>query len=242
MAHGTKPYGRTSHLETVYGVQDMGELAVRLWSPDLYDRRGNVLFMDSFEAGIMKWDGVGVGAGAARAWDGQRAKTGGFSMLLTTGAGAGGNYIVWHYEPFPRLSDIGAEFSFHPTATIGIIQWTVRLYDGANFFQFGARYNCATGVLDYWVPGVGYVNANLPYTLAIADTLWHTIKVVADYANNTYVRLLCDNYQLNLAGVPIAGVASGLGPYLQAEIVVFSAVAGNQNCWVDDVIVTQNDI
>ena len=55
MAHGAPDWFGTTPQGMVHRVADLAELAARLGSPDVFDRRGNVLFMDSFENGQNNW-------------------------------------------------------------------------------------------------------------------------------------------------------------------------------------------
>jgi len=63
MAHGTPDWGVTASKKTIYSLHDMGELAVRLGSIVSFDRRGDVIFSDSFQNGLGKVYASGVGAG-----------------------------------------------------------------------------------------------------------------------------------------------------------------------------------
>ena len=55
MTHGVQDFGASSGQNSTYGLTDLGELAVRLGSPVSFDRRGDVVMMETFEDGLDAW-------------------------------------------------------------------------------------------------------------------------------------------------------------------------------------------
>lgn len=52
---GMKDWGQYAPTENVTKEVDLNELAVRLGSPIVYDRGGEVLFFDNFDSGLTRW-------------------------------------------------------------------------------------------------------------------------------------------------------------------------------------------
>lgn len=61
MPRGMPDWGEYSPQEVVSKLLDNAELAARLGSPVLFDRRGTVIFMDDFNCGVNHWDTVTKG-------------------------------------------------------------------------------------------------------------------------------------------------------------------------------------
>ena len=96
MAHGHPDYGGAAPLATVYTLQDLAELAARLGSIDVFDRRGNVLLLDDFESGIKKWLFGGTGSYSA-GWICDRAEHGGFCLSIQTEGAATSLVSAYRY-------------------------------------------------------------------------------------------------------------------------------------------------
>ncbi|GAG14536.1 unnamed protein product, partial [marine sediment metagenome] len=111
MPHGVKPYGRTEAQNTVFGLQDMGELAARQGSIVTFDRRGNVIWYDDFESSLNKWLLYDLGVGAAVVESNEAARNGLVSCKVTTSAVLGQYSGIRHDHMIPVLSKLGFEIS-----------------------------------------------------------------------------------------------------------------------------------
>ena len=165
---------------TIGNVIDVGELAVRLNSIVGYNRGGNVVFLDSFNDAVLKWnkeEGVGGGVVALSV---AHPKSGSSSCVLTAGAGLVGQALI--YTTFGALvtGKIGFETSFtmNPDTTVFYMQFTY--YDGTNYHRGAVQYSRALNQWEYsdntpaWRQLVAGVD--------LEDTLgtWHTMKLVLD--------------------------------------------------------------
>ena len=63
MVHTLPDYTTKYKTAIVFGNLDHAELAARLGSIDIYDRRGAVIDLDNFEAPYMRWIGETLGGG-----------------------------------------------------------------------------------------------------------------------------------------------------------------------------------
>jgi hypothetical protein len=112
MAHGRPDFNLTAGVRTTYRWSDFDELAARLGSPVSYDRRGDVIFIESFEHGdgMITWatGGAGSTAGLSLA----RARTGHFSAALYTPSVANAYAHLTRRGVYPAVSPLGAEISF----------------------------------------------------------------------------------------------------------------------------------
>lgn len=241
MAHGQPDYGMYGPIQVVHSIADMGELAARLGSICTYDRRGNVMLMEDFESGLNRWQQILAGTGAAIALDTTRYRSSSFSCKLTTGSTISGWVTLYTNLPSPHTSSIGAEFSFSLTADLGSILFYMLLQTATEYHQFRISYNVATGVLTLLDENGASIDLSLPASLKVDSYLFHTLKFVGDYDTNMWKRVLLDDFQFDASANGAYTVANVAAPYFQVKVEASYAVAGNQDAWVDDVIVTQNE-
>lgn len=241
MAHGLKPYGRTAALSTVYGVQDMGELAVRLGSIDSFDRRGNVVFMDDFENGTLgKWLQDLLGAASGIALSTLYSRSGAFSVRLTAGVVANDYARIQHLAPYPVLSIVGSEGWFTiPTANNGYLTFGFYLFDGVNLNNYLVRYNPSTGNVDVLI--AGFVWQNFAVGLAsVGNGYFFGFKLVADLITGRYVRCIINEVEYNLSAFlpfsPLSAIPPRIVPMVSATDVAATLVV-----YADDIIITQNE-
>lgn len=239
MAHGTKPYGRTTPDNTIFGVADMGELAARLGSINTYDRRGNVTWLDDFESGITKWAYGGVGVVAA--WDANHSRNGGFSCALTPGPGIGVLGTAIHYQPVPVLGNHGAEISWTYHTDHSLVELSLRYYDGVNAHEAAIRYNDVANEIQYVSAGGVWQTWLVGVNLLVNDLMFHTFKIVADFQADVWLRGMFNQNTVNLTGIPLNVWGSGAGPQFDMRIHRTSQVATPIRAFHDDAIMTQNE-
>ena len=241
MAHGTPDYGVTAGRATVYQLTDLGELAVRLGSPVSHDRRGDVIWWDDFEWGLNKWEPAFDGTGGSVALSTARSRNGRSSCLLTAGSDSLLTAEIDRRQALPSIARLGVEFSFANIGNFGYIELrcVARTTTGRNTFT--VRWDDATNVLQYTDSTGGLVTFATGVNLAAVATLFHTLKMVFDVAATEYVRVILDSTQYDLSGIAGEQVVATTTPYLDLRIRLFGDAAQNDQAYIDDVILTQNE-
>jgi len=228
----------------IYTLADMGELAVRLGSIVTFDRRGNVLWMDNFESGIEGWeDGSGDG-NHSFSWNPTYHRSGGFCAKLTTDDDTDDNAFMLRRLPYPTLSKNGFEYSF--INDIRRKEQYIRLdhYDGDDLLRGYLRWTQSTRTWAYYTgtsyPG-SWVDLAPVIKLEGLVPIFHTIKLVCDFENGEYVRLLVNDTVYDMSGIPLYSVGAGDSPQLVAYIMAVTDSDHATNAYIDDVIITQNE-
>ncbi|MCJ7828995.1 MAG: hypothetical protein MUP81_04565 [Dehalococcoidia bacterium] len=243
--HGTKPYGHATAQSTVFGVQDMGELAARLGSINTYDRRGNVFWTDDFGDGSLlgKWPtivhtAITVEVGLSTG----RSKSGAFSALVAFTAAALAADFGWFRSrvAFPHLVKTGAEVSFSsPTHTHEIMLQMDR-NDGATIYTARVTYNEFTDVLAYLDDAGVYQPLA---TMQVSSLAYSVLKLVIDLSTNKYVRLIFNDTEYDLSTRNIRAQALVDAPAL--DIILRSTLVNNavavSRTYFADVILTTNE-
>ncbi len=243
MPHGTPDWGLVGPKSTIYGLDDLGEHAVRLGSPHLFDRRGDVIWMTDFRNGMGSVQSIGPpGFGAVSLWAGY-TRQGAFCVRLMPliAAVVGLQKVL----PYPVYSRMGLEFSFSVDVRSDYIVGQLYADDTVNEMQAQVRYNEGNDRLEYadaatptvWQP----IADNLDVTYG--EYCPHTLKMVVDLAATPpeYVRVIFNDVTYSLSGIPLRlGATTGV-VYARARVTHWADGMGDADISVDNVIVTQNE-
>jgi len=112
MPHGAPDWSNVVKYEKVHRLDDMAELVARLGSLVIYDRRGDLVWCDSFEYGLQAWEKDPQGTGAAALVTCEAFRSRGFCAKMI--AGSDGYALVRIARFFPLLipGKHGCEFSW----------------------------------------------------------------------------------------------------------------------------------
>lgn len=238
MPHGGPDWGTSGPLATVYTVEDMAELAARLKSPDVFDRRGNIIFMDSFEDGIDKWLPTG-GAGGGVDWEGNHAHHGGFCLKLYTDDDEGDSYQIARHGAYPVLSRIGFEIACQLKTFIAKAKMSIILYDGVLQHWGHVYYDRVLSSCWYQKSGGGMVE--LEGAIDTYHEVFNIMKLVVDGTKNEYVRLIFNNKVFDMSGIPLWSFGSLASPHLYMSFAITNNSDNVAITYVDSAIITQNE-
>jgi len=225
----------------VYGLDDLGEHAVRLGSPHLWDRRGDVLVLDDFRDGLGQWIPYISGTDAAiELWAGH-SRSGVFSVRCVTGRTANFYAGLQKYVPFPVLSRLGLEFSFNLHALTRYWHGRIRWGTTAQGYDARVRYNSVNGFLEYWDGAWQFLADPPPASMYEYPT--HTLKFVVDTTlpQPEYVRWIYNYQSAPMTGILVENPGPAATPELFFEVLHYTDVAVNAPAFVDNIIVTQNE-
>lgn len=241
MPHGQRDWSNIGADETVHGIADMGELAARLGSPVTFNREGNVLFLESFECGLGAWLTWTLGAGSSVEISATWSRIGAYCALLTNGAVTPNAARLRTSTHYPVLGSIGSEFTLAFDDNIQYLYIYLDHYDGDVQHRFNLRYDHPNQVLAIYTT-TGYVTIADPIVLATwGEYRFHDVKLVVDLATDSYVRLIINETEYNLAAYSAGTFASALGPYVDFWLSVTGNAGSVSHVYIDDVIITQNE-
>lgn len=241
MTHGHPDYGAAAPASTIYGVLDIGELAARLGSPVTFDRRGNVIWFDSFEHSFNKWDTSLAGSGASAAISNERARTGALSCKVVTGDKTDDLAMLYHYEPYPVLSKIGMELSLSPTAQNACFDVGIRIFSGTESIEAAIKYDFSADAWYYIDSSNNWAALTLAATMDFSVIIFHTIKLVVDPTTYKYVRLIVNNTSLDMSALDLYHPASSVGPFIEIGLEFWPTEDASKTIYYDDAILTQNE-
>lgn len=215
------------------------ELAVRLGSPVIYDRRGQVLFMDTFEQGMRKWTTAMSGTNAAVALSPLAALMSGYSVKLTGGSTASYFAAVQRIVPSRPVGRIGLEFSLSLSSLWDYVQVTLYLYTGTQNLFGVVRWYYTDYELKAYDSGTGYVNVGTGKILGVAASNFNTIKFVLDMDTEKYVRLMFNNQEIDISTLNLHVVAdTTTAPSIEVDVCLYSRDGYTDTLYLDNVILT----
>lgn len=242
MPHGGPDWGTAGPLATVYTIEDIGELAARLGSIVTFDRRGNVTFLEDFSGNLAKlytWEGAPAHPSTIII-SSEKAISGSFSCKVTTDVYENDGLNIFVALPYPILGKMGVEQCWRRDDNLKILYLGLGLNDGATDYFGYVRWNYATGVWEYQTTGGAWVA--LTPTATYRNTLFNHTKVVVDFVNKEYCRLIANERTYDLTDLAVHSWPRVTSPHMWTQFKATNSNLGN-NCvmHLDNIIVTQNE-
>jgi len=215
------------------------ELAARLGSSVIYDKRGQVLFVESFEGGWYRWKLNKDGLLAAGEITPEAAATGGYCVKLTGGS------TLTHFAGIERrvasrpVGRMGLEFSFSVPGSWDYILASLYLFTGALAYIAAVKFVSATGNLRVLDQVWGYPIVGTGTALGGYLKWFNTIKIVGDISTGKYTRLMFNNQEI---AIPTNTLKVDddvtTPPGIMVDIAFYSRLANNDVMYLDDIILT----
>ena len=241
MAHGTPDWGLVGPRRTTYGLDDMGELAVRLGSHHLWDRRGDVIYQSAFHDGLEAahtFPGpLGITAGLSTGY----SSCGSYSVQTVSDGVNAGSSGVQVYLPLPVYSRVGLEYVFTFREVNDNYEHDIYWQNALALYHAQVRYNVAAASLECWIePGVWVVFANNLH-MDQGDDRHNIIKTVVDMDAVRYVRCIANDVTHDLSAYTPQLAGGGGLTYLRVRMLVERIIGSMFPSFIDSIIVTQNE-
>lgn len=216
------------------------ELAVRLGSIVSFDRRGDVLWYDDFEDMLNKWT-ITADAGCSASIVASPVGRGGFACKLETDATLSNSVEMRHILPYSALGKCGFEVSFTIPVLLDALFFYFYLYTGVVDKLAACYINISGTTLGLWT-SVGWQSIDASFSpLATLDT-FHTLKLVSDFENDKYMRLLFDSSSYDISDYALSSGAFLVSPNLDIKIDLLNySLGAARELEIDNVIITQNE-
>jgi len=241
MVHTLPDYTTKYKTSTISALADDGELAVRLGSMDIFDRRGNILWMDDFEGTYSRWQTQTAGTGAAYILDNNKSVNDSQSMKITLPIDDPNYASINRLLQAFKFKRFGFEFTFIHNDDIQYMTATVNNYDTNEMYNSQVRYKMATKTLEVSTGSAEWHTVASDLKILSNDELFHTLKIVYDVNIGEYVRLILYDLEYDISGLPIHHVVTPGYKYTKLAISYINNIATNTDVWIDRVIVTQNE-
>lgn len=241
MVHTLPDYTTKYKLATIFSHIDEAELAARLGSPIIWDRRGNVIWYDTINSTGNKWNLSHDGTGSAAAVSSTVSMYGDYSMKLTGGSD-GLKYGAMNKKfQLIQLGNLGLESTFSLDTNIDYFVMQFEYRSDGIVKDGRIKVDKTNERLQYLNSAAAYVTFATDIDFNVDITQFFTLKLVVDIKNNEYVRVIFGNNEYDLIGIPVRTYASVAMGYFAIYLLAYSAGASNGISYVDNVIVTQNE-
>ena len=241
MPHGAPDWYKYRRDSTTFPVDDLAELAVRLRSPVQFDRRGDVIWFDTFDGNAPGWSSLSNGTGASVAISPDYALYGGYSLKLTAGSDGLRYALTRRFLAYPVVSKIGVQWTFTIESQQDYLYFDTYLYDGV--LQHYARIQ-----LDITNARLRYLDSNnvlqdiaTGLTFSTLAGHFNHLKIVLNFVNDTYHRLIFNEATYDLSPYALYSLFSGVAPHLRAYLVLYGNAGFNPATYLDHCIVTQDE-
>lgn len=242
MVHTLPDYSSKLRADTIFGVADMGELAARLGSVDAFDRRGNIIWIDDFEAATIGWEVQYTGGAGNTNLSTNRWLHGSQSLYIEPDTDDDDRVMIIRNLAYPVVGKLGLEATMTCVDEVDFLAIYMRLYDGTNYHDSGFGYWNTTEQLTY----INSIGGNTTFANNIKtnddDRLFLHFKYVYDFVNDKYVRGLFNGVEYNMSSYSGPLSADATHPYLRLYVVCDCDGTGTAYSYVDNVILTQNEV
>lgn len=219
----------------------MAELAVRLGGASSCDRRGRVVFWDSFQAGLGAWALVSLGGVDLIQMVGNPCASPGGAVEMHMGVPIDQVCSLQRWSGARRLGRTGVEVRFCHDVSLAQLQVAVNSSDGVTQLYGQMNIDIGAGTLSYRNSVGGATEFEHALALHVDPTLFHTAKLVIDASRGEYVRFLLDSIEYDLRGIGCHPIVPMLAP---SEYCFFLAgnIPGEETyLYLDNVIMTRED-
>jgi hypothetical protein len=214
-------------------------------------RTGRVYYSDDFESYTSviaeKWINIS-GTQTLSTAHPFRGKT---CACLTTAAGAGSTSQMAHEFTLTGSLRLGFEFWWYMDAALADadnITFNLDYSDGTNKNSAYLSYlfTAAGGNQQWWYLNSANALTQLPgggqtIYYGASQPVWNHMKAVYDFVNMKYVSLICNEKVLNVAGLLMYSNANAGYPHVLASIYIANKTATIINCYVDDLVLTDQE-
>jgi hypothetical protein len=221
--------------------EDLAELAARLGSIDVFDRRGYVLWWDDFKHGLGAWRTATDGTGASVALSTVYPKWPPFALKLTGGSDGSRIAEAYKYFKLPVAGKIGVEISIDFLTDFDEFYLELRMDDLTTIHRAKIKIDGSLGTLHYLDSDNDYQELGDVLGLVDAYGGYHNLKLVVDFSVDEYVRVILDRTAYDLTDVASYTAGDPSSPFMRLHTQLVSRDGENDECQIDGVIVTQDE-
>jgi len=242
MPRGQPDYGLMTQTPVASGISDPGEAAARLGSINVYDRRGWTVWMDDFEAPVLKWTGAIALTGEFPVLSSATSWMGAQCVYFDAPTGISSRSMIIRMFPLVRRGRIGVEvFVCGTTEMPGYLWMQAEIDDGVNSYIAQWRLDTTNRNLFIVSGGINRLIATNVYG-QVTNHNFLPIKLVIDMDTDFYTRLMvgADEYDISAYPMDFGGLAAL--SYVDIRIGVYGTGAPiDCSGYADNFILTQNE-
>ncbi|MBA7540501.1 hypothetical protein ES705_32800 [subsurface metagenome] len=227
-------------LKTI-AIDDKGYMLIKQLPILTVDRKGEVIFYDNFSNGIGIWSGTGSGTGGKAAIATEAFKTAGFSLKMATGVnGVSYGYLtgeIFYLKP----SNMGIECNISFNNYVDYITIALHLYTKTQVYTLLIKINITEAKIQLSEDTVNWIDIPTSISLVANIRIFHSLKVVADFINGKYIRLIFDGTSYNISDYSLHSTTDDYYKRTQVNIQTASTSTLSGDTYLDSLVITQNE-
>jgi hypothetical protein len=236
---GQADYGALAPKETSASVSDMGEIAARLGSIVIYDKRGDVVDFDNFEEPIEKWYVLPSGVNGWAILTSDNAKSGCQSVNLAGGSDIGDYCRMYKSYAVLSSKSLGIEISYSNLSAYCDLYMDLFWYDGINYYRASCKLDPSTGKLYVLDDTNSWVEIGTVVPSQGTSWFFHTFKLVANFDTHYYKRIMYNNVEYDISTIALYHYADTTVAQIFARLEMKVRASGGGSVYLDDFIFTQ---
>jgi len=240
MPRGQPDFGAYAAETYVTGMSDMAELAARLGSIVVFDRKGKVVDLDDFEAPLFKWS-LSQAGGATIKLSETQPKSGAQGVKIYSSGALGDNaYMKKGFIALPSKR-IGIEISFSQASNKTSFQAKLDYYNGSHQYKCWVKLDFTDNKIYYRNGGGNYTELIETAKPLIYAWTFTPLKLVGDFDTGHYVKLILGSVEYDMTALTMTPIVDTTYPRLFIEYRLDREVAGAGQIFLDDFILTQDE-
>ena len=224
-----------------FSLQDMGELAARLKSPMVYDRRGELMWYDQCGHGLGSWFLQGGGAGFAHETIADNVFLGNYCYRLTAGATLNKLARITKQMALFDVSSIGLEVAWFHNSGVETFDIKIQIAHDGFQYQGALRHDITNGKVQYQNSSNVWTDLDSITFPLISGSAYRFSKLVVNYNANVYRRVMIGTNHYNDLVFPIYNAGASPTHFFQVVLEVTSVSGSNGIVHVGQIIVTSNE-
>jgi len=241
MPHGAPDWSNVVKPTVVHRLDDMAEAVVRLGSIITFDRRGDIVWFDSFEYGHQHYDKWLSGTGAKVEISTETFRNHGYSLKLTAGSDASRAAQIIKNFPIIESGPHGAEFSWYLYSYPWAVDLRIEGRDKNKEFKFEVYYHLGERKLYYIDENNILVVLDDDLSIVLTWSLFHTWKLVWNTKTGYYIRLLFDDRTYDMSDKKGYVTTYIAADYYKVALTQYGQAGVNSISYFDDAIFTINE-
>lgn len=241
MAHGLPDSSNVKSTIATYNLQDLAEHAARLGSPVLWDRRGQLVWMDDFRHGIGAWLVTRTNANldaypSATYWE-----SGGASCMLQPLTVTPNSVGLLKSFPY-GLTDLTSVF-VNVSWPLGSDTFKLYLdvYDGTNRNRMAVQYNGADDSVTVLDSDGSYATVVETVGMMYVPTSFNKIRLEVSLEDLVYRTLELNQVGYDLSAYSAYATASATNKQTQVGLVITADDSTNLLHYIDSVVIAQHE-
>lgn len=226
---------------TRFSLQDMGELAARLGSVARFDRRGEVLFYDTFNYGLSGYSDLSSGVGSSIGLSTNSTFMSPYSLLLTTGAGVNATGYSRKILGVIDIDRAGLEVCYDQVNANTSL--TLRLA----YYYLGIRHlivlelNVANNTVKILIDTGVLLTITTLNDKGVASSGHNFVKITWDISTQSYGLFILNGFQIDLSAHKFFTDVTALPNEFLMDIYSTNVAAGSAKYYLHHLILTSNE-